>query len=458
MKNSATDFDTAWAMELTAPGGYGIDNGLWIHDSGFSLYYGTGGAAGPTIGFNAGDYLQYDRTNNLYNFVISNAFALQIAASLVSVPGSLSVQGNNLTIVSGQPQLIMNKAASGQQNLIYGYTNNKNRWIIYLGNGAAESGSNAGSDFILGRFDDNGNNLDYPFTIARQSGLMTVGQLNTTNWININAGGLALNTSQPNVVLNATTTGQWRTIYGQLNGKNRWVIGVGDGSAESGSNAGSDFRLQNYDDNGNYISQPFIVARNTGAVTCNYGLTVNNNQLFSSVQVNSPNYYINNDGNAYIASNSTGPYLMFNSNSCYMQYSRSSAVWGFVINGAWAAQLMATQVSFGNSGYPFLNWSTASTPYISMASGIYWQYNASGQHVFTTASSNPALLIGSYFTRLAPAQVYSTLPAASTAGANARAMVTNSSVAAAGNFGNAVAGGGTNVVPVYSDGTTWRIG
>lgn len=51
-----------------------------------------------------------------------------------------------------------------------------------------------------------------------------------------------------------------------------------------------------------------------------------------------------------------------------------------------------------------------------------------------------------------------TLAAAATAGAGARAFVTDSSVAAAGNFGAVVAGGGANGVPVYSDGTNWRIG
>lgn len=50
------------------------------------------------------------------------------------------------------------------------------------------------------------------------------------------------------------------------------------------------------------------------------------------------------------------------------------------------------------------------------------------------------------------------LAAAATAGAGARAFVTDGSVVAAGNFGNVVAGGGANGVPVYSDGTNWRIG
>jgi hypothetical protein len=47
------------------------------------------------------------------------------------------------------------------------------------------------------------------------------------------------------------------------------------------------------------------------------------------------------------------------------------------------------------------------------------------------------------------------LPAAATAGAGAKAFVTN---ATATTFASVVAGGGANGVPVYSDGTNWRIG
>jgi hypothetical protein len=50
-----------------------------------------------------------------------------------------------------------------------------------------------------------------------------------------------------------------------------------------------------------------------------------------------------------------------------------------------------------------------------------------------------------------------TLPSASgtTAGAGARAFVTDAN---ATTFASIVAGGGANGVPVYSDGTNWRIG
>lgn len=42
--------------------------------------------------------------------------------------------------------------------------------------------------------------------------------------------------------------------------------------------------------------------------------------------------------------------------------------------------------------------------------------------------------------------------------ATKRAFVTDSTVTAAGNFGNVVVGGGANFCPVYADGSDWRIG
>ena len=48
-----------------------------------------------------------------------------------------------------------------------------------------------------------------------------------------------------------------------------------------------------------------------------------------------------------------------------------------------------------------------------------------------------------------------TLPDAASLGAGARAFVIDSSVST---FGTTVAGGGSDKVPVYSDGTDWKVG
>lgn len=52
----------------------------------------------------------------------------------------------------------------------------------------------------------------------------------------------------------------------------------------------------------------------------------------------------------------------------------------------------------------------------------------------------------------------SALPVAATVGAGTRGFVSDSTSTLSSHHGQAVAGGGANVVPVYSDGSTWRIG
>ena len=56
---------------------------------------------------------------------------------------------------------------------------------------------------------------------------------------------------------------------------------------------------------------------------------------------------------------------------------------------------------------------------------------------------------------ISPNYTVATLPTAASAGAGARAFVTDSSVST---FGTTVAGGGAINVPVYSDGTNWKVG
>lgn len=53
---------------------------------------------------------------------------------------------------------------------------------------------------------------------------------------------------------------------------------------------------------------------------------------------------------------------------------------------------------------------------------------------------------------------FATLPSAADAGAGARAFISDGNIAATGNFAAQVQGGGSNNVPVYSDGTNWYIG
>jgi len=90
----------------------------------------------------------------------------------------------------------------------------------------------------------------------------------------------------------------------------------------------------------------------------------------------------------------------------------------------------------------------------------YWSGLAAGggNYAFYAGGTAPSVFNGvvtfTTYTKMTPTAVAS-LTAAATAGAGARAFVTD---ATATTFASVVAGGGANNVPVYCDGTDWRIG
>lgn len=90
------------------------------------------------------------------------------------------------------------------------------------------------------------------------------------------SGALTLNYVSPSIVLNGTASGQDRILFGQTAGKNRWSLQLGNGSAEGGSNAGSDFFINRYNDAGTYIDGPLNINRATGNVSVPNSLYVTN--------------------------------------------------------------------------------------------------------------------------------------------------------------------------------------
>ncbi|WP_051264105.1 hypothetical protein [Rhizobium leucaenae] len=69
----------------------------------------------------------------------------------------------------------------------------------------------------------------------------------------------------PSVVLN-NAAGTERPIYFLTSGSNRWEARA-EPSAETGANAGSDFQILRYGDNGSFLGAPFQINRATGLTT-----------------------------------------------------------------------------------------------------------------------------------------------------------------------------------------------
>jgi hypothetical protein len=84
--------------------------------------------------------------------------------------------------------------------------------------------------------------------------------------------------------------------------------------------------------------------------------------------------------------------------------------------------------------------------------------NITGGNIVASGSGGDITLTGGNITGAIRVVTTPTALANLTAVAGGRAFVNNANLVAAGNFGNLVGSGGSNVVPVWSDGTNWYIG
>jgi hypothetical protein len=121
---------------------------------------GTDGAAGP-----ASSLTDAPSDGNLYG---------RSAGAWASggTTGNLSIAAAAASSI-----LVLNKPVSGNSCLVTGTYNGVNRWDLVLGDAAAESGSNVGSDFNIWRYDDAGAARTLVFNINRASGVTSIPRL-----------------------------------------------------------------------------------------------------------------------------------------------------------------------------------------------------------------------------------------------------------------------------------------
>jgi len=101
---------------------------------------------------------------------------------------------------------------------------------------------------------------------------------------------------------------------------------------------------------------------------------------------------------------------------------------------------VVTQVSGGDQ-LPLYVTNQGDARRVSVTTFIQYVSGNLGDAVVSTVKTNPV--------------TFAQLPNATVAGAGTRAFVTDSNTAV---FRDVVAGGGSDVVPVYSDGTDWLVG
>ena len=151
--------------------------------------------------------------------------------------------------------------------------------------------------------------------------------------------------------------------------------------------------------------------------------------------------------------NTTTPLISFDSGDTYY-YDRGANMYGWVIGGNTYMTLNNSWLAFPQISAFGINIAPGSNPYIQWDVNDYYQYDRTNNMHLFAVGSGVQLQIGGGFIRQG-AMAVASLPSASAVQSGARAMVSN---ATATTFYSIVAGGGTNVVPVFSDGTNWRIG
>jgi hypothetical protein len=97
-------------------------------------------------------------------------------SNLVARDGSGAFTTAAITV--GTNGFIMDTAAGTNRRFVF-KTSGVDRWRVGVGAGA-ETGSDAGSDFVLQRFDDSGVSLGTPMSIVRSTGAISMGTLNVT--------------------------------------------------------------------------------------------------------------------------------------------------------------------------------------------------------------------------------------------------------------------------------------
>ena len=221
--------------------------------------------------------------------IVTQGASLWIAKGSVPAGAFAAAQWNQVATYTGGTfaSLILNGPA-GTNRSLFSQTAGVNRWELQLAGLTSESGSNAGSDFSIYRYNDAGAVIDAPFAITRSTGRATfsldpfgpsggylplIGGTLSGNLSITRAGSatLALTASGSGngavFSINTGTGGASAFLHATKNGSPRWDMALIDGSTEGGANAGSNLTLTRYDDTGAFVGVPFSISRASGTAT-----------------------------------------------------------------------------------------------------------------------------------------------------------------------------------------------
>jgi len=132
------------------------------------------------------------------------------------------------------------------------------RWQFIIADGSPEVGGNVGSNFRIDRYGDAGDFLGTPMTIQRNDGTVILRKVAIVGTPSIS---LQFNPGSPAVLSSQTMD------TATPPSKARWLIALGDSAPETGADAGSNFAIARFSDDGVNLGSALTINRATGAVS-----------------------------------------------------------------------------------------------------------------------------------------------------------------------------------------------
>lgn len=178
-------------------------------------------------------------------------------------------------------------------------------------------------------------------------------------------GYIAISNSIPQIYLSQTAAGNGGYVWLRTINSPRWVYGM-TAEAESGSNVGTNFFVQRYDDSGTYLGTGLLIDRASGLVTTNAltssGTITATTNLY--VKNGANNLIMQHDGtNAYIRPLNTGSTLFLGAeatNTVSINTTGATIFGSLNISGTTSPLLL--QSSAGTAGHVLTSAGTGTTP------------------------------------------------------------------------------------------------
>lgn len=253
-------------------------------------YVGSGSNTVPSAAL--GDFVLHGVTK--LHLAAANAIKMTLDASSATLGVPLTINSTDFYLTNGaatNTRFRVSALAGSERGLLI-LTNASARWE-FIGSSDAESGSDAGTNFMIRARNDSGTVIDSPINITRASagaialGGFTARPVTMSGTLSVSGASNLFGTTSLAATLRvglATAAGQQRSIDFNSGSAGRWSI-ICNATVESGSDAGSNFQLNAYNDAGVSIDSPLSISRASGG-TMTFGGTSNRPAVFNGyVQV-----------------------------------------------------------------------------------------------------------------------------------------------------------------------------